>query len=83
MRRCIKENSDHFFVKFHNHYNVIIIYSYNGIWVNGKVRNIALLCACVAAVKCRPVHHNCVVISFSGHKGSWIECCLQLKMEFR
>jgi len=39
--------------------------------------------SCVAAVKCRPVIHVCVVISYSGPQGSWIVCCLHLKIMFR
>jgi len=38
--------------------------------------------ACVAAVKCRPVLHHCLVIFFSGPRGSWIVYCLHLKIEF-
>ena len=43
-----------------------------------------MVSACVAAVKCRPALHHCVVI-FSGPQGSWSVnvCCLPLKMEFR
>jgi len=38
--------------------------------------------ACVAAVKCRPVLHNCVVMFF-WYSGIMDVCCLHFKIEFR
>ena len=41
-----------------------------------------VLSACVAAVNCRPLLHHCAVY-FSVPQGSWIACCLHLKIELR